>query len=925
MGNNNSAPSSPNYDVTDMSKAEFELFLGFFDTIGDKYKQGLEKYVKQLDDKTHVPTAEETNNFNAANTIIQSSTSTAEEKAEAQKVVTKYNQYTSDRGTYAWYAPIKQSIPNLYSILKGTLARKSIWIPSIQWINYGITLPDNAEYSINLGYEGGDITTTAVGKIMDLQHHFETEVFAPTLASLKNQYKRKVDVYIARKTAQVNAVNDPVKLHAEYERQKTEGVKLHVQKSDKKGYETINVATAYPNNYDAWLGKFRESKEWKEYLGAQSKQIEKDYAKELKDAETARQASLSSGTFHMGNIFEDQDQDSINYDVIQKLKEQEAEFNQLLATAKAELDASLAANQVKLNEDLEKLKTRLATEQQGIFDKLDGAIKKNEENAVKRQNQQNRKDKENEDIIDEQRALASLKNYTSCSSSSNQERANRVRDEVYEDEDIEALIDAQTQRILTGQGKKRKKMSISQQMMLLNKRFIEHNGEGSPHIKTNSARKRLVGGDDMSPLEIAATTFDVAGAVFPPLAIIGAILSVVNIFDAKAREEAEARRIAEEQRQERLFDAWKDDTIATTVSTLEAETDEDVFEQRKIEMINNMFETSKGEITQEDLDDLIQDIDEAHERTMSQRKDILDQITTNAEDVVNEGQDLLDNYNDSMEKQLEENDTKRDDLMKPFVEALSAKAEQYKVKDEARADIAKKEQEYKDKVNERLMEEYGKIDEEQDEIKQLKGYSGCSSNAVNLDAIKHQVREDIARQAALAEEAKAQGVTPEQLPSNTSTVGTGGGNIFGRPRRVVPLPPPPPPPLRLISLANLIALRHQNPGPPPRGHVGPYTNDQWAFDNGYQIIPPPPPGGPPLPPPPPPPGAFPPGHVGNQNPGNPPGYVEDNPREPTTDPRTPTGGGKTSRAQIVKQVMIEKGMKMIEASKYVKQKGLYKK
>jgi len=36
-----------------------------------------------------------------------------------------------------------------------------------------------------------------------------------------------------------------------------------------------------------------------------------------------------------------------------------------------------------------------------------------------------------------------------------------------------------------------------------------------------------------------------------------------------------------------------------------------------------------------------------------------------------------------------------------------------------------------------------------------------------------------------------------------------------------------------------------------------------------------------------------------------------------------TGGGRAKRAEIVKKVMKEKGLKMIEASKYVKQHGLY--
>ena len=37
------------------------------------------------------------------------------------------------------------------------------------------------------------------------------------------------------------------------------------------------------------------------------------------------------------------------------------------------------------------------------------------------------------------------------------------------------------------------------------------------------------------------------------------------------------------------------------------------------------------------------------------------------------------------------------------------------------------------------------------------------------------------------------------------------------------------------------------------------------------------------------------------------------------------GDGRKKRAEIVKKVMKEKGMKMIEASKYVKEHNLYKK
>ena len=36
------------------------------------------------------------------------------------------------------------------------------------------------------------------------------------------------------------------------------------------------------------------------------------------------------------------------------------------------------------------------------------------------------------------------------------------------------------------------------------------------------------------------------------------------------------------------------------------------------------------------------------------------------------------------------------------------------------------------------------------------------------------------------------------------------------------------------------------------------------------------------------------------------------------------GDGRRKRAEVVRKVMAEKGMKMVEASKYVKEHGLYK-
>jgi hypothetical protein len=48
------------------------------------------------------------------------------------------------------------------------------------------------------------------------------------------------------------------------------------------------------------------------------------------------------------------------------------------------------------------------------------------------------------------------------------------------------------------------------------------------------------------------------------------------------------------------------------------------------------------------------------------------------------------------------------------------------------------------------------------------------------------------------------------------------------------------------------------------------------------------------------------------------------PPRPVAPPRyIGSGDGRSARAEIVKKVMAEQGMKMIEASKYVKEHGLY--
>jgi len=777
MGGNGSKPSPPQY-IKGVSKAEFELLLDYFSTVATAYKKRMLKYIKELE----------------------------------------YRDYYKEKAP--WYGDVKASLGDPYSLVKSAIIGKSLLLPSINWINFGTRLPNDEEWKIGLDY-------TQQQRFADLARSFEAGPFVPILAAIKEKFKAKLKTYQDKKKAQMDLAGNGPALIEEYNRQMRENEVIHVPDTNKwDGTKvTLNVNLYFnpafypgvpPNTLlGNWIYYFTMSDEYKLWLKTASDPIQKQYEKELATQEETRLSELTKLPFSAGKIYEEMDVDSINYDLIRQLQEQEEDYNNRIIASKADLDKSIDAQKAHYATALEELKKRIETDKQTVIDKISGAIKKNEDNAQKREAQKNKIEKAEQDAIDEDRALASLTNYSGCSSSNNRENIEKLKQEKYQDDDIQGLIESETNRIL---GKGKSKMSIAEQVYMMNQRYIDNNQDDNIHIRTNSANKTLRGGGIAGDV---STGIGVIAIALPPPAnviagVISGLLAVFDLFDGKAKEEAERRKLEEEARQEALFQTWVEEASASIVSTLEGETDPKIFEKKKRSLISNFLTNFKGQATESEaaVEQLTRDIDAAHDETMKQRKEILDKITENGLEVINKGQELVDDFNNTMDQIKEEDAAKRDEITKPFLDELNTKLEEYLKKEEERDKIAEKEQNYKDKVNERLAQEYDKLDQQEAE---LRGYSGCSANAVNIDAVKHQVKEEIDKQAKLAEEAKAQGVpvtnvkVPENIATNASTV--------------API----------------------------------------------------------------------------------------------------AGAGKSSRTDIVKKIMKEKGLSMIEASKYVKQKGLYKK
>jgi hypothetical protein len=187
-------------------------------------------------------------------------------------------------------------------------------------------------------------------------------------------------------------------------------------------------------------------------------------------------------TFFNAEVLDSEDTDGVNTDLIDKLKKQEEEYNKTINDLKAPFEKEQADQQIKNNEALEALKTKIASVDADTFKKLDEGMSVNKQNRVERQKQDAEREIAERTKEDKDGALASLRNYESCATKPVKETPERV----FQDVNLQDVI-AQSGRQLLG-GKK--KNSVANQVYLLNKRYVDSNGFESPLVRTNSARKK---------------------------------------------------------------------------------------------------------------------------------------------------------------------------------------------------------------------------------------------------------------------------------------------------------------------------------------------------------------------------------------------------------------------------------------------------
>jgi hypothetical protein len=303
-----------------------------------------------------------------------------------------------------------------------------------------------------------------------------------------------------------------------------------------------------------------------------------------------------SKTFYNADVFEDEDQDSLNTDLIAVLRKQEDEFNKTIKDLQAPFTAEQEVQKKKNQEAVEALKAKIEGVSADMFKKLDEGMAVNKQNRVKRQEDEAKRIIEEDEMEDEEGALASLRNYKGCTGGPPREP---TPERVYQDVNLQDII-AQSEKQLSGGRKKRN--TIAQQVYLLNKRYVDSNGFESPMVRTNSARKE--GGatrtettnvdpslniqgattdyidtskeeKEIADMEMATQILGAAEMVVGFIPVVGDLLSaVMGITNMIMGDEiAKKERELEEKRKEneRLLDswyAWKDNMESQVVLTL---------------------------------------------------------------------------------------------------------------------------------------------------------------------------------------------------------------------------------------------------------------------------------------------------------------------------------------------------------------------
>jgi hypothetical protein len=662
--------------------------------------------------------------------------------------------------------------------------QKSAFIKSIKQANEGKTDENNEntkklkiEYDRQIrdndSFTVMDITAVPGAKSTGTAGE-DTDDIASSTYVYDNSRNNRVDMSEARKNT-IESQDSSIK---------ASDVDIKYKTMKARSFRDKDGKTAFQN----WVLAFMKSEEYDDFIKGVN--IETTKANEANDKaydEKMRAPSdikklAESKTFYNADIFEGEDKDALNTDLIDQLKKQEDEFNKTITELKAPF-AKEKEDIVKKNEEaLATLKKKIETTSEGMFKKLDEGITTNKQNRVERTKQETQREIDEKLMDEEDSALASLKNYKDCSSGAPRQLP---PERIYQDVNLQDII-KQTGRDLTGGRKKNN--SIANQVYLLNKRFVDSNGFESPMIRTNSARKK--GGADPSVNvdpnlgidnvdtgllntehdqneidnlnnQLQALGYAEMGVSLIPVVgdIASAVLTLTSTFMAdevaKKEKELEERRKENERLLESWY-AWKDNMERQTIQTLSSQEDPNIYKEMKKKALTN-FKNSKPTPSQRAITNYSREIDAERDVFVSSRKAITDQISQNAEEIVDVIADVLQTQDDEKTELIDDGYDER----KVIIDALIKKLKDYIKtfmdeqegldKQEELADMQAKE------VADIVDKKQDELEDEAEDIADLKGYSACKTNVKSQEQMEEDALNELKAKAKQQEEDVAQG------------------------------------------------------------------------------------------------------------------------------------------------------------------------
>jgi hypothetical protein len=611
--------------------------------------------------------------------------------------------------------------------------------------------------------------------------------------------------------------SDTQRLKAEYDRQIADDTTLHltektfneetmdkrlVTKKTEKGIKYVLIktkdikATGNKSAYQEWLTIFVRSEEYADFIkGIRSttaakrrddlalEEVEKILNPTINIDELARTKS-----FYNADVFESEDPDSINYDLIQQLREQEESFNKTIADLKTPFEAEQAEQRKKNEESLAALKAKIGPTEEKMYKELDAAMATNRQNRIDRKNEDIKTKLAEETIEEEEGALASLKNYKNCSGAPPREPPPQ---RIYQDVNIQDIIKKSGKELLGG----KKRMSIAQQVYLLNKRFIGDYSDEGPNIKYNSAKKEGGATDrtdtrtytvdpslgiqgstfnyidyselekEIADMQLATDLLGFADNFAGFIPVVGDALSagitIANMVMAGEIAKKE-REIEEKQKEnERVLDsffAWKDNMQEQMVLTLSTQEDPTIYAKLK-KIALDVFRTidPNNPPNAREVRMYSSRIDSERNNILATRKSITDQMTENSSDILDVIGDTLDEQDNARtalidegfkarKKIVDEFTTKLKDYVKKFIEEQLQLAKQDGISDRQAAEVA-------DIVDKKQDE----LEDEAEDIAQLKGYTSCKTNVKSQEQMEEDALNELKAKAKQQEEDIAQG------------------------------------------------------------------------------------------------------------------------------------------------------------------------